>query len=127
MAQVIETALLAVALPRRVDERQVAGAAAAGVVRASLEEALLERHDDVLGDADADEARGGDGVAVADQRDRLGRRHDLAAFEGAQGVEQALRLRVTVYDPILQGRGYGSASTRSARAGGGGGSTRSSG
>ena len=74
MAEVVEAALLAVALAGGVDERQVARAAdAVRVVLRRGEEALLERDRDVLGEADADEAAGGDRVAVADQRDRLAR------------------------------------------------------
>ncbi len=55
--EVIEAALLAVALARGVHERQVARAAdAVGVFPGRGEEALLERDRDVLGEADADEA-----------------------------------------------------------------------
>jgi hypothetical protein len=42
------------------------------------EEALLQRECQVLGEADADEAAGGDGVAVMDQCHRFGGADDLA-------------------------------------------------
>ncbi len=77
VAEVVEAARLAVALPRRVDEAQPAR-------RALGEEALLERHRQPLGEADADEAAGGDGVAVAHELDRLGSADDLALAAGAQ-------------------------------------------
>ncbi len=64
----VEAALLAVALARRVDERQVArfGVFERAIVAAG-EKALFQRDGDRLGKADADEAAGGDGVAGADQ------------------------------------------------------------
>ena len=67
VAEVVEAPLLAVALPGGVDQGQVARRADAPAVAGGLEEALLQRDRDVLGEADADEAAGGDGVAVADQ------------------------------------------------------------
>ena len=56
------------------------------------EEALLDRDGDVLGEADADEAGGGQRVAVADQRHRLARRDDLAVLERVQRLQQALAI-----------------------------------
>ena len=59
--EMVEAALLAVALARRVDEREPARAAdAVGRLLRRFEEALLQRDRDVLGEADADEAAGGD-------------------------------------------------------------------
>ena len=78
VAEVVEAALLAVALAGGVDQRQVARRPR----RRRRQEALLQRHGDVLGEADADEAAGGDGVAVADQRHRLGGADDLALAAG---------------------------------------------
>jgi hypothetical protein len=66
VAQVVQAALLAVALAGGVDQGQVRAAAALG------QEALLQRHRQALGKADADEAAGGHGVAVVDQAHRLG-------------------------------------------------------
>jgi hypothetical protein len=75
VAEVVEAARLAVALPGRIHQGQVARAARAAL---RLEEALFERDRDALGKADADEAAGGDRVAAADQAHRLARRNDLA-------------------------------------------------
>ncbi|MPN31291.1 hypothetical protein SDC9_178765 [bioreactor metagenome] len=79
VAEMVEAAFLAVALPGRVDQGQAARAAeAVRVVLARFEEALFEGDGDVLGKADADETAGGDGVAVADAGHRITRRDDLA-------------------------------------------------
>ena len=68
VAEVVEAALLAVALAGGIDQGQVARRAEAErVVLRRREEALLQGDGDVLGEADADEAAGGDRVAVADQ------------------------------------------------------------
>ncbi len=49
---------------------------------------LFERDGDVLREPDADEAAGGDGVAVANQRDGFARGDDLAVLERVQRFEQ---------------------------------------
>jgi len=59
VAEVVEPAVLAVPLAGGVDEGEAAG-------RSGLQEALLQGHGQVLGEADADEAAGGYGVAVLD-------------------------------------------------------------
>ena len=55
---------------------------------AGVDETVLERDGDVLGETDADEARRGDGVAVSDQRDGFARAHDFAVLEGVQRGDQ---------------------------------------
>ncbi len=50
--------------------------------------ALFERDGDVLRKPDADEAAGGDGVAVANQRDGFARGDDLAVLERVQRFEK---------------------------------------
>ena len=72
MAEMVEAALLAVALAGGIDERQVARRADCRSRPRAVEEARLERDGDVLGEADADEAAGRDRVAVADQPHRVG-------------------------------------------------------
>ena len=90
MAEVVEAAVLAVALTGTVDEGQAFGlAAAVGVLVAGFKEALLERDGDVLGKADADEAGGGHGVAGADQFDGVGGADDLAGV-AALGAHELL-------------------------------------
>ncbi len=59
VAQVVQPAVLAVPLAGRVDQAQVARAS-------GLQEPLFQRHREVLGEADAEEAGGGDGVAILD-------------------------------------------------------------
>ena len=57
MTKVIEAALLAIALTRRVNEREVARTSdAAWIVLGRIHEAVLERDSDVLGETYADEA-----------------------------------------------------------------------
>ncbi len=60
--------------------------------------ALFQGDGDVLGKADADEAAGGDGVAVANQRNGFARADDLATLERVQCFEKTPRV----------GRGHGS-------------------
>ncbi|WLI74644.1 hypothetical protein [Halomonas alkalicola] len=82
MAQVVEPAGLAVALAGGIHQGQVAGFAA-------LQKACLQGHRQVLGEADADEAAGGHGVAVADQLHRLaGGDHLALGGEGAVGEQR---------------------------------------
>ncbi len=89
MAEVIEPALLAVALPGRVDQGQPFGPAnAVRILLARLDEALLERNGDVLGEADADEATGGDRIAVMDQLHRFACGDDLALLEAHEPLQQ---------------------------------------
>ena len=72
VAEVIEAAILAVALACSIDERQVARTAdALRIVFRGVDEAVLERDGDVLGETDADEARRGDGVAIRESARRL--------------------------------------------------------
>jgi hypothetical protein len=71
VAQVVE-ALLAVALPGGIDQGQVARRAdALRVGLAAFDEALFQRHRDVLGKTDADEAAGRHRVAIANQAHRV--------------------------------------------------------
>ena len=110
VTQVVEPALLAVALAGRVDERQVARTAhAVRIVLRRLDEAVLERDRDVLGEADADEARRGDRVAVPDQRDGLARGHDLAVLERVQRGDEIGDIGCVHAVPLLQRRGADSA------------------
>src|SRR6185369_11067262 len=89
VAEVVQPALLAVALARRVDERQVLRPADAGIVAVvGCQEGFFERDRQVLGEADADEAAGRDGVAVAHQAHRGARADDLAAVFGAAELTQ---------------------------------------
>src|SRR5436305_1595257 len=85
MREMIEALVLAVALARRIDQRQIARLAL-GIGRIALvgEIELLQRDGDLLGKADADEAAGCHRVAVADQHHRFGRRDDLAFLGIAQ-------------------------------------------
>ncbi|MET4823486.1 hypothetical protein ABH972_001075 [Bradyrhizobium ottawaense] len=79
MREMVEAAILAVALARRIDQRQIARLALRiGGIALVGEIELLQRDRDLLGKADADEAAGRDRVAVTDQHDRFGRGDDLA-------------------------------------------------
>ena len=73
MPEPVEPLLLAVALPRREQQRQVARLA-------GLEEAPLQPGQQIVRRADADEARGADRVAAADQGHGLGQAHHLVAL-----------------------------------------------
>ncbi len=82
VAEVVQTLVLAVALTRGIDECEVARAAEARrTFLVAREKPLLQRNRDFLGEADADEAAGGDRVAVTDQPHRIRRRDDLAALD----------------------------------------------
>lgn len=84
MAEMVEAALLAVALAGGIEQGQVARTAEAmRVAFGTLEEQLLEGDGDVLGKPDADEAAGGHGVAISDQAHRIARRYYLAGVGGA--------------------------------------------
>ncbi len=72
VAEVVEPAVLAIALAGGVDQCEVAR-------RAAIEEALFDRDGEVFGEADADEAGGGQRGAVRDARHGFGCAHDLAA------------------------------------------------
>ncbi len=79
MGKMIEAAVLAVALPRRIHQRQVARLALrVGRVDLGGEIKLFQRQRDLLRKADADKAAGGDRVAVADETDGFGGRDNLA-------------------------------------------------
>ena len=85
MAEMVEAALLAVALARRIDEGQVARASRRRrVVLLAGQKTLFERDRDLFGEADADEAAGRDRVAVADQLHRLFGGDDLAFLDRFQ-------------------------------------------
>jgi hypothetical protein len=65
MPQVIEAAILAVTLTRRINQGQIAWAAEAmDISLLALEKALFKRNRDVLGKTDADKTTGGDGIAI---------------------------------------------------------------
>jgi hypothetical protein len=85
VAQVVQPAVLAVALPGGVDQRQVAR-------RLRGLEALRQCHGDGFGKADAHKTAGGHGVAVVDQLHRIGGAHDLVLcgwLAGRGPVERA--------------------------------------
>ncbi len=84
MAEVVQTTLLAVALPCGVHQRQVAR-------QPGRREALFQRHRDVLRKADADKAAGGNGIAVANALHRLCRRNNLIAHHFSPGVRSDIR------------------------------------
>jgi len=89
VTEAIEAALLAVALSGRVNERQVARTAdPVGIVPGRIQETVLERDRDVLGETNADEARRCDGVTAPDQRDRVARTDDFATLERMQCCHQ---------------------------------------
>ena len=54
------------------------------VILLPREKEFLEGDGDVLGEADADEAAGGDRVTVTDQAHRIAGRNDLAGIGGPQ-------------------------------------------
>jgi hypothetical protein len=95
VAQVVETALLAVALPGGIDQGQVARRAdALGIRLAAFDEALFQRDRDVLGKTDADEAAGRHRVAIANQAHRVAGGNDLAGIgTGQRGGDGVLRGR----------------------------------
>ena len=85
MPEMVQAAQLAVTLAGRIHQRQVARLAAGrGMAIIARQVQLLERDCNRLGEADADEAAGGDRVAVADQAHRVGGADDLAVVRGAQ-------------------------------------------
>jgi hypothetical protein len=85
VAQVVQATGLAVTLTRGVDQAQPAR-------RAGGQEALLQRHRQVLRKADADEAAGGQHVAVGQQLHRFRRGHHLAAVSRPQSGHALMRL-----------------------------------
>jgi len=72
VAERVDAAALAVALAGAVDQRQVTRLPA-------VQEALLQRQQQFIRRADADEARGGDRIAALDDRHGLGGRGDLVS------------------------------------------------
>ena len=87
VAEVVEAALLAVALAGGVDQCQAAR-------RGRFEEAGLERHRQVLGETDADEAAGGHRVAVGDQPHGIGGADHLAAMRALPSGHATTSLRM---------------------------------
>ena len=105
VAEVVQPALLAVALAGGVDEGQVVRLAdAVGTVPGALEEPLFQRDGDVLGKPDADEAARGDRVARADELHRVGRRHRLAVVHRAQRPEALIGIAVHGTSPAARPR-----------------------
>src|SRR6476620_4674237 len=85
MSEVVETALLAVALSCRVDEAQAVWFAdTVGTTGCAFAKARLEGDGNSLRKANADEAAGRYRVARADEARRLTRRLDLPPFGGGQ-------------------------------------------
>jgi hypothetical protein len=83
VAEMVQSPFLAVALAGGIDQGEVAG-------RFGLQEALFQRHGDAFGKADADEAAGGDGIAVTDQLDGFLGGDDLAPRLIAVGTEKRM-------------------------------------
>src|SRR5208283_1271529 len=93
MGEMIEPAILAVALAGRIDEREIArlaGAMRRLDLRRQVE--LLERQRDLFCKSNADEATGRDRVTVADQAHGLGRGNNLSLL-GAPQIRQCRMLR----------------------------------
>src|SRR5438552_18628158 len=91
MAEMVEPAFLAVALTGRVDEREVARLAdRLEMLLLGREVELFERDRDLLGKADADEARGRDRIAVADEANGLFGIDDLAPLRSLQQRQDRL-------------------------------------
>jgi hypothetical protein len=89
MPEVVEPAILAVALPGRIHQRQPLGPAnAVLVLLARLDVALLKRNRDVLRKADADEARRRHCFAVVNQLHRFARGDDLALLEALEPLQK---------------------------------------
>src|SRR5437868_1385815 len=85
MGEVIEAAVLAIALARRIDQRQVARLALrVGRIDFAREIELLQRERDLLRKADADKAAGGHRVAVANEPDSFRGGDDLALLGSSQ-------------------------------------------
>ena len=78
MAERVEAAVLAVPLPGREQQREVARLA-------GFEETLFERDQERIRHADADEARGAERVAVLDDGDGFGGGDDLVAHDRLAG------------------------------------------
>jgi hypothetical protein len=104
MREMIEAAILAVALSRGIDQRQIARLALrirrvafAGEIK------LLQRQRDFLREPDADKAAGGDGVAIANQAYGFCRRDDLALLRAAQ-IGQCRMLAHCVSPEIVSNR-----------------------
>src|SRR5262249_23037921 len=87
--EMIESPLVAIALPGRVDQRKTAWMAwRRGFHVARAEETLLDCDRDLLREADADEAAARQRAAVTDELHRVRRRDDLSllvALEKRQG------------------------------------------
>ena len=79
VAEVIETAVLAIALTGGVGQGQIARAAGRRL-RIFTEKALLESDRDIFRETDTDETAGGERVAISDQADCFGGSNDLVAL-----------------------------------------------
>src|SRR5208283_6087508 len=93
MSEMVEPAILAVALAGRVDEREIArlaGAMRRLDLRRQVE--LLECQRDLFGKSDADEAAGCDRVAIANEPHGLGRGNNLSLLRAPQ-IRQCRMLR----------------------------------
>ncbi len=76
--QVVEPTVGAIALTRRVHQRQVARSATTGF-GLRIQEPLLERHGDGFGKPNSDKSAGGHRVAIMDEAHRFGGTHHLVA------------------------------------------------
>ena len=100
MPQVVQPALLAVALAGGVDQGQIAGALVADKI-------VFDGNGDLLREADAHKTARGDGVAVADHLDGLFRRHDLSFLHpgrrkrGKHGMPAVRQMSCHVNPPIM--------------------------
>src|SRR6185312_3847798 len=78
MTEMVQAFALAVALPRRIDEGQVArlrGRRSVRLIRPQIE--FLDRDREAFGKSDANETARRDRVAFSNETDRLGRGDDL--------------------------------------------------
>src|SRR4051812_13279791 len=92
MTKMIEAAFLTIALPRGIDEGEIArlvGARSFLIIRRKMK--AFERHGDFLGKADSDKTAGCDRIAVAYQANGFLRADDSAAFERLQPFAGAFR------------------------------------
>src|SRR5438045_9699713 len=85
MREMVEAAILAVALPRGIDQSQVARLVlGVGRVAFAGKILLLQRQRDFFRKADADETSCGDSISIPNEAHGFGCRDDLALFRVAQ-------------------------------------------